>query len=101
MQQDYENIFNMLKEKGFTLPKILEIRKTFADWGKDIDENIEFDNLHNLWKSKKRNQAFKTIKEAKFFNSLVDFSPETETKKIMQVMCVVIKLLDIDSECKF
>ena len=55
MQQDYENTCNMLKEKGFTLPKILEIRKTFADWGKDIDENIEFDNLHNLWKSKKRN----------------------------------------------
>ena len=82
----------MLKEKGFTLPKILEIRKTFADWGKDIDENIEFDNLHNLWKSKKRNQSFKTIKEAKFFNALVDFSPETETKKIMQVIRKLIFL---------
>ena len=101
MQQDYENTCNMLKEKGFTLPKILEIRKTFADWGKDIDENIEFDNLHNLWKSKKRNRAFNTIQEVKFFNALVDFSPETETKKIIQVMCVVIKLLDINSECKF
>jgi hypothetical protein len=101
MQDNYENIYNMLKEKGFTLPKILEIRKTFADSGKDIDENIEFDNLHNLWKSKKRSQSFNTIEEVKFFNALVDFSPETETKKIMQVMCVVIKLLDIDSECKF
>jgi len=101
MQDNYENIYNMLKEKGFTLPKILEIRKTFADWGKDIDENIEFDNLHKLWKSKKRSQSFNTIEEVKFFNALVDFSPKTETKKIMQVMCVVIKLLDINSECKF
>ena len=70
MQQDYENIFNMLKEKGFTLPKILEIRKTFADWGKDIDENIEFDNLHNLWKSKKR----KNCCIHKFFNRFFLFS---------------------------
>jgi hypothetical protein len=31
----------------------------------------------------------------------VDFSPKIETEKIMQVMCVVIKLLDINSECKF
>lgn len=99
---NYEAAWKLLEEKGLNFGERLKIRKAFSDWGKGFDENIEHDHKHNTYSSKKKKgYGFSKEEEVKFFNALLDFSPNSDTEKIIQVMSIVMKLLDIESECAF
>lgn len=99
---NYNAACNLLKEKEFTIGEIIKIRKAFSDWGKGFDENIEHNHKHNTYSSKKRKgYGFSKEEEVRFFNAIIDFSPNSDTEKIIQVMGIVMKLLDIESEWSF
>ena len=86
--------------------KIIEFIKSSKNRGKryltEFDENIEHDHKHNTYSSKKKKgYGFSKEEEVKFFNALLDFSPNSDTEKIIQVMSIVMKLLDVESEWSF
>lgn len=99
---NYEAAWKLLEEKGLNFGERMKIRKAFSDWGKGFDENIEHDHKHNTYSSKKKKgYVFSKEEEVKFFNALIDFSPNSDTEKTIQVMSIVMKLLDIKSEWSF
>lgn len=99
---NYEAAWKLLEEKGLNVGERMKIRKAFSDWGKKFDENIEHDHKHNTYSSKKKKgYGFSKEEEVKFFNALLDFSPNSDTEKIIQVMSIVMKLLDVESEWSF
>lgn len=100
--ENYEAAFKLLQEKGINFREIINIRKAFADWGKEFDENIEYNHKQNTYSSKKgKGYCFSKEEEVKFFNALIDFSSNSDPEKIIQVMSIVMKLLDIESEWSF
>lgn len=99
---NYEAAWKLLEEKGLNFGERMKIRKAFSDWSKGFDENIEHDHKHNTYSSKKKKgYGFSKEEEVKFFNALLDFSPNSDTEKIIQVMSIVMKLLDVESEWSF
>lgn len=97
----HDEAFKMLIEKGFSFQDRMKIRKAFSDWGKGFDDTIERSHKHDCYTTKKSHYGFHTEQEAKFFNSLKDLSPEANDEKIIQVMSIVTKLLDIESSYSF
>lgn len=103
LNRSYEEAFKMLRKKGFSLNEILAIKKAFAAWGREFDENIAFDWKNNTYSSKKKRShyAFQQEGEVKLFNTLVDLSPNTSSESIIQVMSIALKMLDIESVYAF
>jgi hypothetical protein len=99
---NYEAAWKLLGEKGLAFGEKIKVRKAFSEWGKGFDENIEKDYKTNTYLSKKRKgYGFNKEEEVKFFNALIDLSPNTDTETIIQVMCMVNKLLDVESVYSF
>lgn len=80
---------------------------SICEISEDIDSefvNIVDDNLieeckkDNTFQSKIRTEVFfDSKKDVQFFNALIELSPNSDTEKIINVMRVVFKLLDVNS----
>lgn len=102
-QRDYfKEATQLLKEKGCGLSEIMKVRKAFAEWGKQYDDDIEFSHKYQVWSSKLvKGYGFPTEDEVKFFNALYRLSPTSKPEKLTTVMGIIYKLLDIKSEYVF
>jgi len=97
----WDEAYGLLKEKGFSLGEIINIRNAFAEWGKTFDKDIKHDHKYNYFSSEKAKGYAFHKEEAKFFNALIDFSPNSNKEKLIQVMSIVMKLLNIESVWTF
>lgn len=80
---------------------------SICEISEDIDSEfmeIVNDNLikeckeNNTFQSKIRKEVFfDSKKDVQFFNALIELSPNSDTEKIINVMRVVFKLLDVNS----
>ena len=99
---NYESAMGQLKDKGFTLGESFSIRKAFTQWGAQFDNSIQLHHLSSTYISTRiKNYGFTTEKEAKFANALLDLAPEANPEKLLQVMGIVTKLLDVESDYTF
>jgi len=95
--------WKMLEEKGFTIGERLKIKQIFAEWGKERMNDVE--KKHDFYVSKlgngKLNYGFDKEGHAEFFNALYKFAPEANAEKLVYIMGIVAKLLDIETEFNF
>lgn len=88
------NSIREFKKLGCTDYEILDMANVMLDSMKPINK----DKSDNTFQSKIRKEVFfDSKKDVQFFDSLIELSPNSDTSKIINVMRVVFKLLDIDS----
>lgn len=101
--KNHRDSFNLLVEKDFKLAEICNIRSSFVDWGKEMDDEITHDTKSNLYKSTRThcNFCFETIAEARMFNALHDFLPNSSPEQVMTALSMIMKLYDVKSAWSF
>lgn len=99
---NYEKAISQLRDRGFDLKEMIDIRNGIQKWCAKFDDTIKHNSKHNCYESNRiNNYAFGTEKEAKFANALLDLAPDANPEKLLQVMGIVTKLLDVDSDYIF
>lgn len=95
-----QDAHELLQDKGLKLNEILKIKKAFIDWSKEHDDTIEGDK--DYWRSKTNpGYVFNSKEEVQFFNALCKLSPDTDKKKVIEVLKITFTLLNINSDWKF
>jgi hypothetical protein len=112
IEQIQEETFNFLKnEKGLSLMEVMRVRKAFAQWGQEVLLHPEIESIPGFrdktketYRSKKLGAgvyAFAKEEEVKLLNLLMDMAPEASVEKVLRVMGIASKLLDIETEIEF
>jgi hypothetical protein len=97
-----QRAWKLLSDKDLPWKERHFVRNTFAQWGKENLNDIEFKNDYYVsTKPELSGYAFTKEAEVKFLNALHEFSPSTPKDKLIKVMEILMKLLDIESEWKF
>lgn len=114
MEKSNETIINNYADSVTKLTSILGVSETrkivdaICEWADLSDANVEektishYGSKRTVFESKKRDgYFFESENEAKLLNVLADLSPETETSKLVTVISIVAKLLDIKDMNQF
>ena len=104
----YDSAFKLLTEKGLTVGERMKVRKAIIEWGESFPRNVETKRQRGSEEKyyistipALTNIGFGTEREAEFFNALYELSPETDKGKLLDVLGVVVKLLNVESEYEF
>jgi hypothetical protein len=99
---NYESAWKLLSEKGLTFSEKIKVRNALTTWARSFSPDVEKVPNSEWYKNKNvGHYCFDTEAEAEFVGSLAKFAPDANIEKIMQVMSIVIKLLDVKSDYRF
>ncbi len=112
IEQIQEETFNFLKnEKGLSLREVMRVRRVFAQWGQEVLLHPEIEMIPGLKEKRKESYRSKKLgaelytfdkeEEVKLLNLLMDMAPGASVEKVLRVMGIASKLLDIETEIEF
>ena len=91
--------FKLMDEKGLTVSERMFIRNSIADWARSFNPDIKHDHKYNTFSHKLvKGYCFNKEEEAELIGALVKFIPNANPEKLIEVMSMLMKLFDIDSE---
>jgi hypothetical protein len=102
--EQFSEAWKMLEDKGFTIGERMKIRKTFAEWGKEMLTDVKKEDnyyLSTLEDNPFKHYGFKEEKDVILMNSLYKFAPNTDKEKLMKVFSLISTLLNVDSGYNF
>lgn len=105
----HDDAMKLLTEKGLTFGEKLKIRKCFMLWAQEFDKDIQFvpngkGHDKDFYKSKLEQlnrYSYYKEEEVKVVNALHKLAPLASEEKLVEVLSLITKLLDVDSEYKF
>lgn len=103
IKDDLQEIWEFLSTKGLSLRDKMKVRNVFQKQGIELYHNrIRQAKGGKYFESEKiKGFLFSTEDEAKFIEALQEFSPETNTEILFQVLGIVSKLLNKETEWIF
>jgi hypothetical protein len=99
---NHELAWKLLGEKGLTFSERMKVRNAFTTWARGFSADVEKVPNSEWYKNKNvGHYCFDTEAEAEFVGALAKFATDANIEKIIQVMSIVIKLLDVKSDYRF
>lgn len=100
-----ERAWRMLEMSGITLGNRMFIQSTFAEAGRQSHPEISKHDVRDSnpyhTNDKVKGWGFGGEEEAIFIGALKDYAPDADDQRIITILEIVNKLLDVDSEYKF
>lgn len=91
----------MLKNKGLSFSEIHAVRTAFVNYGMTIEKDIEYDRKGGYYKGAALNYASTKKSDIQLLNILHQLAPDADEQKLVLVLGIVVKMLDVDSDYTF